>query len=585
MQRRYGAVTCRPMFGILVLLAMLLPVSVSAASMPPLLHIRAEIGDGSAVFTWNVAADAPESARVAGVKIYRLRQGTEQGYRKPPALLVKDAGRDTSCEVTGLQNGEQYMFLLKAYDAAGKEFWQQGLIVYPGSFPAGAPAVPGEVYGATGDGRAALFWKKNTERDLKGYEVQRQCRGEDQFRTVAKIPKIVRVVQKEQVAGKEQGFVQFVYPGLSIDTNVRNGVSCSYRVRAFDGEGKESAFSSPVEVTPTARTALKPEELLLLVNERMSGSRQVAEYYARKRGVPESNILALSIPADLGKLDYARDIQVPVQKFLLQRGLAGTITCIVPCYGMPIRGAGRAVDSKLADLFDRFTWGNTMGTPNPYFDKGSRFDGTYGMYLVTRIDGPSVAHAKGLVDKALLAEKSLFAVSGTAYLASGEPYDNIGNKALDEARKQAEQRGIPVVFRKGTFAEHELKDDALWYFAWRHPFKDPVDGEWRVGAVGAHLISDSFFKIRDKWGTSWVQGLLAKGITGTFGAVIEPYLQAYTRSDIFFKNFWSGDYTFAESFTMATPTVQWAMSAVGDPLYRLRKGHPDQQPSTETNRK
>ena len=33
----------------------------------------------------------------------------------------------------------------------------------------------------------------------------------------------------------------------------------------------------------------------------------------------------------------------------------------------------------------------------------------------------------------------------------------------------------------------------------------------------------------------------------------------------------TGDYTFAESFIMATPTMQWAMSAVGNPLYRLRK--------------
>lgn len=570
MQNWYGAVTCRLMFGILALLAVL-PGSVPAAAVSPLLHIRVESADSSATFNWEVVSGSPDAPRFAGVRLYRLRQGTEQGYRKPLTILVQDAGKDTSCEVTGLQNGEQYMFLLKAYDVAGKEFWQQGLIVYPGSSPEGAPATPANVYGAAGDGRAALFWEKNTERDLKGYEVQRRCRGEEHFQTVAKIPKIVRVVRQGKDTGKDQGFIQFVYPGLSIDTNVRNGIRCSYRVRAIDAEGMTSAYSDPVEVTPAARTALLPEELLLLVNNRMSGSREVAEYYARKRGVPESNILELSIPTDLGKLDYVRDIQVPVRKFLLQRGLAGTITCIVPCYGMPIRGAGRAVDSKLADVFDRFTWGNTMGTSNPYFNKGVRFDGTYGVYLVTRIDGPSVAHAKGLVDKALLAEKSVSANAGTAYFASGEPYDNIGNTALNEARKQAEQLGIPVVFRKGVFAEHEIKNDALWYFAWRHPFKDPIAGEWPVGAVGAHLISDSFFKIRDKWGTSWVQGLLAKGITGTFGAVIEPYLPGYTRSDIFFKSFWSGDYTFAEAFTMATPTVQWAMSAVGDPLYRLRK--------------
>jgi uncharacterized protein (TIGR03790 family) len=67
-----------------------------------------------------------------------------------------------------------------------------------------------------------------------------------------------------------------------------------------------------------------------------------------------------------------------------------------------------------------------------------------------------------------------------------------------------------------------------------------------------------------------VQGFLEQGVTATFGSVVEPYVQGFTRGDIFFHRFWSGEYTFAEAFAMSTPTLRWAMSAVGDPLYRLR---------------
>jgi uncharacterized protein (TIGR03790 family) len=58
-------------------------------------------------------------------------------------------------------------------------------------------------------------------------------------------------------------------------------------------------------------------------------------------------------------------------------------------------------------------------------------------------------------------------------------------------------------------------------------------------------------------------------VTATFGAVAEPYVEGYTRGDVFFDRFWSGKFTFAEAMFMATPTVRWMMSGIGDPLYRL----------------
>jgi uncharacterized protein (TIGR03790 family) len=213
-----------------------------------------------------------------------------------------------------------------------------------------------------------------------------------------------------------------------------------------------------------------------------------------------------------------------------------------------------------------------MGAPNPYFNSKRHFDGTTGTYLVTRLDGPTVEIAKSLVDKAILAEQSVTARSGKAYFGS-RGGKSTGDKGIGQAVEIGNRMGIKVVARTGVFGEHELGGDAYWYFAWYHGYRDPAKGEWPTGAVGSHLISNSFGGIRgtgSNW-KSWVQGLLEKGMTATFGAVVEPYEQGYTRPDIFFEQFWSGDYNFAESFAMATPTVQWAMSAVGDPLYRLKK--------------
>lgn len=192
---------------------------------------------------------------------------------------------------------------------------------------------------------------------------------------------------------------------------------------------------------------------------------------------------------------------------------------------------------------------------------------------MTRLDGPTVEIAKGLVDKALSAGQEVSASSGKVCLGERGTKE-LGDTSIRKTAEFARWLGLEVTLKDpGTYDAHELGPDTYWYFAWYHGYRDPVQGSWPTGAVAAHLTSYSFSGIRepDPAKKSWGQGLLEKGITATFGSVVEPFQQGFTRADIFFSHFWTGDYTFAESFFMATPTVQWAMSAVGDPLFRLKK--------------
>lgn len=522
-------------------------------------------GDAAVTLSWIKPHTGP--ATVAGYRVYQLREATEMGHNIVPEVLVRDVKNDDSLTIRNLRNGEQYVFIVKAYDSDGKNLWQEYRIGYPGSDPAGRPAVPADVYGAAGDGRVALFWRKNTERDLAGYEVFRRCTTDSDSRLLARYPKVVKTTEKKN-DGTAAG-TPFVFPGIAHDSTVKNGDICIYRVRSVDFEGNRSDFSPPVGLQPTTAAAVTPGNVLLLVNDNMSESLDVARHYAAKRSIPAENIIRLPISRNPNRFDYREQIQKPLQEHLLKQGIAGTITCLVPCYGVPIRGAGRAVDSKLADLFERYIQGRTQGTTNPYYGKTARFDGTYGIYLVSRLDGPTVATAKGLVDKALAAEQSVN-IRGTHGFFTDDEYHG----PIVAAGKK---HGVRVETKLHSFSKTEqLPDDTYWYFSWRHPYRNMRNTPWPTGAIASHLYSDSFMDIRAPKGyqISWVQGLLAEGITGTFGSVIEPYKEGYTRSDIFFPRFWSGEYTFVEAFMMATPTVQWAMSAVGDPLYRIKMHKP-----------
>ena len=551
----------------------------SAASTVPLENLRVGAGDGRVTISWSISRQFAGDFR--GVRLYRVLDGRELRFNQPPEVLLEDLGLRTSWTVSRLENGEQYEFILKAYDSEKREFWSTALFAYPGSDPRGAPRTPASIYSAAGDGRVALFWDRNREADFVLYEIQRKGPQDQEFRTVARLSKVLRVSQERKQGGSDRNTLLVLNPSAYQDRNVTNGVSYQYRLRAIDTERKASPFSELVTVRPRPYVPPSGKDIVLIVNssaddsnhDGVNDSEEVARYYAEKRQVPASQIIRLPLKRNSYAIDYARDIQKPLREFLLSGNLAGTVTILVPCFGMPTWSGGLALDSRLSDLFDRYIIGKKMGTPNPYFDSNRHFDGIDGVYLVTRLDGPTVEIAKGLVDKALAAERAVTATSGKAYLGT------LGSKRGGDAaiRKTAEfgrWLGLTVTMKDpGEFKEHEFGSDTYWYFAWYHQYRDPIKGEWPVGAVGSHLISNSFATIRegDPQRKSWVQGLLEKGITATFGAVVEPYEQGYTRPDIFFSHFWTGEYTFAESFFMATPTVQWAMSAVGDPLFRLKK--------------
>jgi uncharacterized protein (TIGR03790 family) len=91
-------------------------------------------------------------------------------------------------------------------------------------------------------------------------------------------------------------------------------------------------------VTPAA-AELTPQQIAVVVNRSSRESVQVGHYYAKQRGVPDTQVLPLELGAmqeAVSRQEYEQKIVRPLRQVLENRGLAGQIRALVTVYGLPL---------------------------------------------------------------------------------------------------------------------------------------------------------------------------------------------------------------------------------------------------------
>ncbi|MGA3283374.1 MAG: TIGR03790 family protein [Verrucomicrobiota bacterium] len=363
------------------------------------------------------------------------------------------------------------------------------------------------------------------------------------------------------------------------------------------------------------------DEVVVIYNTRVPESKAIAEYYARMRQVPEKQIYGFTLTGneEMSRAEFRDSLQEPLVEKLEADGLwkfakrivtatnglmhveyrvaESKIRYAVLCYGVPLKIAvdpnlhelaadnmrpelrrnGAAVDSELAWL-PLSKNDVTLSGPLPNWVYGTTntalLNPTNGILLVARIDGPSPEVARGLVNKALEAERDGF--WGRAYFDEGfsvnDPAKKLGDEWISTAAKISREIGLETTEDKnpGTFrADFPMSQIAI-YAGWHDenvsgPFTLPKV-EFMPGAFAYHLFSFSAATLRSTT-QYWCGPLLAKGATCTMGCVYEPYLQCTPNVAAFLGRFANG-FTFGEAAWAAQPVLSWQTTVVGDPLYR-----------------
>jgi uncharacterized protein (TIGR03790 family) len=342
--------------------------------------------------------------------------------------------------------------------------------------------------------------------------------------------------------------------------------------------------------------------VLVVVNSASPAGQQIAERYAAARGIPADQIALITtvVTEDIEREFFERDIEGPLGAWITRRAAQDRILYIVLTKGVPLRirggkGMGASVDSELTLLYRKLLGNPTQAlgrVDNPYFQadrplsQAQRFShAAHDIYLVTRLDGFSVADVHQLIDRSVKpAKEGQILLDQRAQTFS----DRTGDTWLAAAAKQLQSLGLDG--RTVLDSSREVLADrkqVLGYYSWgsndsaikRRRF----NFAFAPGALAAMFVSTdarTFKEPPDTWSIGrWTDtrtfyegspqsltgDLIREGATGVAGHVAEPFLDAAIRPQVLFPAYFSG-YNLAESFYLAMPYLSWQTVIIGDPL-------------------
>ena len=98
-------------------------------------------------------------------------------------------------------------------------------------------------------------------------------------------------------------------------------------------------FTGALLLYPAVGWALAPDEILVVANSNLPAGGKLAAYYMSKRGIPEKNLINLSVTNTerCSREEYDKRIVPPIRSFLEQKGEGGSrIRCLLLMHGVPL---------------------------------------------------------------------------------------------------------------------------------------------------------------------------------------------------------------------------------------------------------
>jgi uncharacterized protein (TIGR03790 family) len=306
---------------------------------------------------------------------------------------------------------------------------------------------------------------------------------------------------------------------------------------------------------------LSAARLGIIFNVDDSSSRQVAAYYANRRGVPAENLIGIRIPStDV----ISPEVFAPIRQALLDR-LPVSVQALVLVWSEPYAVGCMSITTAFAAGYrPAFCLpGCSRTTLNPLFDTDGWLPAdTVGWWPAVLLPSADVALARALIERGIAGDAS--EPPGTLYLVrTSDRARNVRAAAYPEAEL--------VLGRRLTVAELSTPigrdiPDAVGYFTGAAQVEELPRVHFRPGAIADHLTSyGGVLRGRGQMSAlAWIR----HGATGSYGSVSEPcaLVEKFPDVQVLFAHYLRGE-TLLEAYWKSVAMPGQGLF-IGEPLTR-----------------
>jgi uncharacterized protein (TIGR03790 family) len=348
----------------------------------------------------------------------------------------------------------------------------------------------------------------------------------------------------------------------------------------------DNSYIGPVIVEPGGPYADDPTRWLVIYSRQSDDSVNWVEHYRQARGVPLANLLGLVLPDDETITQSQLDvIRLAIKDYLDRHALGSEVIGILFGYGVPgyyLRddGAVEPVASRLhtLDAADHAIGNTVSATTLPARPTS---DSLGDMRLTSRIDGPDLAAAIALVDRAgaLMALEDIDGDDMTLWFdaVNGMPAFELIEQQMLEWVESVERQmlRLPLCMTEPTgppseVSFSEIHDDGF-FIGWSaasmpEGFLGEPAGR-RIFAMQLNPAEATGPTLRDSEAGGWAGGLLRAGyasVAGSSRVISASNLPCWST---FFESLRQG-WTLAEAWFTALPVLGDGLHLVGDPLFK-----------------
>ncbi|CAI8902108.1 TIGR03790 family protein [Methylocaldum szegediense] len=265
-----------------------------------------------------------------------------------------------------------------------------------------------------------------------------------------------------------------------------------------------------------SRGTLGPRELAVIVNEADPSSVAIGDYYQKRRGIPEENMIRVRFPPGSDNLPR---YQFDSVKRLVEERTPPRVQAYALAWMAPFRVDCMSITSAFALGFDPAYCSIKCGETKPsgYFNSASRAPYTdHGIRPAMMLAGRTVQDVRNLIDRGIASDHTY--PTGTGYLLNtSDRHRRVRAVTFD---KTIEALGAAVRLQRVDADFISDKRDVLFYFTGLAKVPELDTLGFVPGAMADHLTSFGG-RLTENTQMSSVRWLEA-GATASYGTVAEP---------------------------------------------------------------